>query len=456
MTYERRRIIPIVRFLTKDDIHEDMYSVVSVETQKNIRSVGTFAVSLVATPQLGSHHSSRDLQMFFYEQIGPMDVVEIAFRREDKETKVFTGIVDRVAKTISVSGDKVRAGVTVSGRDFQKIFIENNIVYHPMLESEHMGEKLKGTALEDLLKHLRLGYLFPNLETWLSQDLREAIRFIVEDVTVGYRGKVVVSIDKQTGKMNKKPIRDFIDTETGITPDMSDRIRAENASFQGRTWDLLRVVLGGNYVFYEIFVVTLTKERPAAKLILRPKPFDPSDWLSLKTWDDANKDHHRIEMTDVKEHHLGRSDLDTATFFKIVPANTMLEQDSEHVVEPEMLLEEMETYGLRAMGLTTTLDKLKGMTTDALREMQRRIKDWFKFNPWFEAGMVTLGGNEAIKIGEKALLPFNRIRWSDGKVYPESMFYIEGVKHTWRIGGPFLTRLKLTRGQPNDPSIWGT
>jgi hypothetical protein len=452
MKYDSRYVTPIVRFLTKENLHEDMYSVVSVETQTNIRSVGTFAVSLVATPKPGSRYSSSDLQMFFYEQLEPMDVVEIGFKQEGKETKVFTGLVDRCTKAVSISGNRIDAGVTISGRDFQKIFMEASVLYYPELDTEI--DKYKDTPIGPMLEQLRLGLtLLDEHRTWLNADIRTGYEFILEKLCAGFRTGVVCKLDKETGEPVKRRIRDFVDTKTGICPDPDDIIMSANEELRGKVWDLLRAVLGGNYFFYELFIVTISGKDPAATLILRKKPFDPEDWFSLATWDDPDSKHQTLDKADVKQIDLGRSDLDTATVFRMQPANTMVENVADFVVAPEMLVEAMDTYGVRALHVTTTLEKRNTITPESLKILQQNLKDWYQFNPWFEAGMVTVKGNPSIKVGEKAFLPFNRIRWADGKIYPESMFYIEGVRHRWRIGTAFETSVKLTRGQPAFKSI---
>jgi hypothetical protein len=390
--------------------------------------------------------------MFFYEQLEPMDVVEIGFKQDGKETKVFTGLIDRCTKAVSIAGNRVDAGVTISGRDFQKIFMESSVLYYPALDREI--DKYKDTAIGSLLEQLRVGLtLFEGRETWLNKDIRTAYDFIIEKLCAGFRTGVVCRLDKETGESVKRRIRDFVDTKTGISPDPDDIIMSANEELRGKVWDLLRAILGGNYFFYELFVVTISDKEPAATLVLRRKPFDEKDWLSLATWDDPDKNCQTLDKADVKQLDLGRSDLDTVTVFKIQPANTLVEVDADLVVAPEMLVEAMDTYGVRALHVTTTLDKKETITTESLRILQQNLKDWYQFNPWFEAGMVTVKGNPSIKVGEKAFLPFNRIRWADGKIHPESMFYIEGVRHRWRIGTPFETSVKLTRGQPAFKSI---
>jgi len=467
-------------------------SIESIETSKSINEIaGTFNIQL--KPNEGNIGKSSD---WWYDRFDPQDVIGITIdsdRNKDSDGKdkgaQFLGLVDVPQKNNVYGGESPSRGVTISGRDFGAILLDDDLVnireiflevkqdgaptgqiasLYEATEKE-IAEKLQGR--HPCFTPQCLAGIGPtlatdkNIFTFMDATVTDAVQFIFDNCT---SIRNLVYIDPK----EKILVRDMIDGKTYVKqrPGYVCVQTANLSSYQGNLLNFIREVLDND--FNELMVDTKDGK---SYLRVRPKPFDRTDdvvngikipngdpfsWESLKNFVDDEK-YHEIENCDILEETLYRSKENVFSVFKANPAAL---NDLEEVFGFTLKRATVDLYNLLRYGfkkteadIRTTYQGNDGkIIEDMFRECRDRLKNWNIYAPVYEKGTIKIKGNESIHVGDKIYLPQYKRSYiskemtsgDESTVNCEGFeFYVTGVKQRWAQEENFLSTLAVERGQ---------
>lgn len=238
---------------------------------------GTFVVDLVPAPTNGELVTQAEWESYLLRDIRPMDIVEIAIGEESANGigntwKTMLGVVSRVHRSRTQTGNSVSRSITISGMDFTKYFYVDSVTPSPELVSNEAAKEFfkdddarlkfliysRGTE-DDGTNIFYQGYNLPRVLYWILAKI-PAMR-----------------IDEIGGYGKKKLCEMF---KAAFTAFEDDRVwDISMTSYVGNISNFMNVAIDKD--FYELWVDTLPKNtvgndggyaRPV--VFCRPKPYD--------------------------------------------------------------------------------------------------------------------------------------------------------------------------------------
>jgi len=405
------------------------YAAIDVNTSKRLHNAaGAFRVSIL--PVIpgeqggGVGRRAREAQMAWYDRLRPMDLVSIAIGREEE---VMLGLVDQVTREEAVIGSRPRAVVTVTGRDFGKVWLVNRIKYIPAVASDP-----KDPGCARLLTNTIFGFRPQILAKGMS--IKKVVNVIMEEC----RG-----LDLRL--TNGKSVWDYVDYTTKVAIPEHFQLTAVNEApvFSGSMYNYIKSITDSP--FMEVWIESY---KGKAYLVLRETPFTRERWENLDTWegsfseDTGHERRHTISDSEIMRESLSRSDSEAFSIFQVLFANMpMSEEQLYNVIPPHIDCRLLREYGLNHLEVRMqTLSFLdEGTENPQVLERAARYRDWlyewYRHNPEFESGTIVIKGRPSIHVGDR--------------IYHETLgkeFYVEQVSHSWSVGRPFTTTLGVTRG----------
>ena len=80
---------------------------------------------------------------------------------------------------------------------------------------------------------------------------------------------------------------------------------------------------------------------------------------------------------------------------------------------------------------------------EEVRDARGRLLNWYRMNPAFETGSLTVLGRDEYRPGDKVFLPWAHPPAGDEK---GMYFYCSAVQWSWTVGQPYTTTMKIERG----------
>ena len=257
--------------------------VISLRTDKQLGpQAGTWSVELVPTQSVdGSLRITLDnFESVAYRMIKPMDIILIGIEATNhltgrQEENIFMlGIVDRVYKIKTQQGDSVSRAITISGKDFTKVFIKDEVAMAPeLVTNENLvaafgigGEKR--VQFMDWIRGLVNG---GQDNIFLDSHILQAVYWVVANMPA-------MQIDSTYFNGAAQPV-DFF--KVMLTGRLRDKLFDANMNmYSGNMVNYMCQLL--DMMFYEIWVDTLppgtvnnpSRDKATPVLIVRPKPYD--------------------------------------------------------------------------------------------------------------------------------------------------------------------------------------
>lgn len=401
--------------------------------------------------------------------VRPNAVVSIGF---DEPGGIVAGLVDSVRDVRRMGGPSAGASVTLSGSDFGKVLAVDHIV-HASLSVQESAAFFAAVQAVVGPDHALLQAL-PGV--WGPTDRDAVPTFIQQPI------QAVVDWLLKTGPSFRVPLLsnlggsglpgEYIRTDGSITSWNDGRISSEAPhTYQGNLWGFLRSLLDED--FYEIFLDCEPNgfELPDIRLTIRPKPFDERaiqplpvidpnglTWEDLKTRLDAKKD-WEIPIHEVcGDVELENSDADVFSYYLVTSEHELI--GNPDGLKEGLFYPAVDLFALTRAGLRSYEGRLSIMSSDIaakqrgevdydtevgaeVRNFRNRLVNWYRLSEYFETGSITVVGRDRYRIGDPVLLPWRMPMRGDR---PGVRYYCIGTTHSWSLGRPYTTTLRLTRG----------
>lgn len=360
----------------KDDI-------ISLTTVRNMTDdCPTFTINLVWRNDWFTNLASNDM------------VIITMQRPPEAKRKVMYGLIDDIRRSMDFSGTQPQRTVQVTGRGFNKAFVNFDIgVIQNMCTSSDSG-------------------FLANLSALQNASSAEAIKSIVES----YVGSVI-EYNFGNGKKFTSYFRKNLTCHDGeMYGDITNQF-----SYIGSLWNFIKEI--GNSPFDETFW-EVNNGYPT--LVHRETPFNKNKWTAL------NK--NIIEDYDIVNDGLGRSDLETYTLFRLTYA---FDDALSAGYNPLWYKPFYSKYGLSILEISTPYLTMDGgeTNTDTIKTFLIDLFNWNIKNNIFYNGSLTVKGMAKYKIGERVILHSENLE-----------FYVESVTQSFTLYGSWNTTLGLTRG----------
>lgn len=466
---------PLQKNETKIDVSKD---VMAFKVSKALgQPTGSFSITLLPRQRNGSNVANLRAPDLYYRSIRPNSLVSIGF---EEKGGIMLGMVDRVARTRNMSGPQGGQTIVITGRDIGKFLVNDNII------KSMMSAKSFGIYEPEITAALGPDHpiLLDLLGVWAPRNKTGEPTF----VGVGL-DKVVQFILEQTPSM-KVPVLSELGTKTPaefigensiftVTPLDDDQVFKDKAkSYQGNIWNFIWSSLDAD--LYEMWIDSVPDDSQPAfarpLLILRPKPFDEPglqfaetkenlkfDWKGLTTLVES-KTHHEILEDEILQESLGFDDSQSYSYYQITSQHDLMgspEGEQMGLAFPLIDFHNARNYGLKAYNtrlvnagadVTSNREDPKGYeqkTRLRVQEVRNRLFNWYRLNPYFETGSITVPGRDSFRIGDPVFLPH---QWGPVGEGRGMRYYCTHVEWSWTFGGHYTSTLGLTRGH-NDTML---
>lgn len=159
--------------------------------------------------------------------------------------------------------------------------------------------------------------------------------------------------------------------------------------------------------------------------VWRPVPFDYDDWTSITK--------HPINNKLIREQDIGKSDFEVINAYWVTPLNLSDTFTDVTSMIPVILDGQSAVkYGLQSFRVSTNIATVE---PDAIKVFSEKLYQWYKDNPQFLEGTITIKGRPNIRIGQRL--------YNEDTGYS---FYIESVSHNWTNYEEYTTTLEVSRG----------
>lgn len=457
------------------DVDED---VIAFNYSKTIDAPsGQFSVTLL--PRTGDAlDSAVNLRQVahYYRTVRPNHMVSLGV---DEDGGIMLGLVDRVARTHNHAGPSVSMAVTISGRCCGKVLEVDHVIRASLAVGEYpkFRRDIEAAIGDDTpLLDVLLGLWAPvdgsddGVPTFIGKSLDEVIEFILSQST-SMRLPLMADATGGTGKAS-----DYISVARSVTTWNADRIYSDSPSeYEGTVWSFVWGVIDPD--FYELRLDYQPNESrlPELELIVRPKPFDEQalQWAPTYeetglTWEKLTtqvhgRENHEIPFTDLVSANLGFGDGDALSYYLVTSQHDLIgnaNAQAEGLYYPLVDLYVARRFGLKAYQAQLSLvsadlqlkinqdDNYVSAVSTEVHEFRNRLFNWYRMNPWFESGSITVPGRDEYRCGDPVFLPWAIPAIGDE---PGLRYYCIGVSQSWQLGpagrvGQYLSTLSLTRG----------
>jgi len=464
--------------------------VVSLKAAKALdQPAGNWQMTVIPR-QSDSNQSKADIRRLakLYHSTELNSVMSIGF---DSPGGIMLGLVDRVSITRSMVGETVMQGLSLSGSDFGKTLAVDNIVLaslavpglrefirrievtlgpdHPLVVAlpgcwgppEDLGLPLVGPDEPSRGNRSRAA-----VPTFIGQPVETVVEWVLANAA-SIRIPLMAEVTGGTGKVS-----DFISTDFSITTWNDSRVFNDAMHTNvGSIWAFIMKVLDRD--FYEATLQTVPNGSALAnlELVIRPKPFD-SDLLAFaevsestgNTWESLRtlvkqREYHDIAFDEVFQEDIGVSDSGSLSYYMVTAKHELIGNPSalsEGLMYPLVDTFNAKKFGIRQYNSSLQLvngdirKKARGDTdydgevAAEVREFRNRLFNWYRLNPYFATGSMTVAGRDEFRPGDKI-----NASWAIPKIGTETgmQFYCPSVTWNWQYGGNYTSTLQLTRGQ---------
>ncbi len=368
--------------LTKNtDVDND---VISITTIRNMgQDCPTFSMNLV-------------WRNSWYTNLSPNDLIVIKMKRPpESKRSVFFGLIDDIRKVTDFSSGQPQRAVQVTGRGFNKAFINFEV-----------------GLVENLSVEFGQG--------WMANQLNL--------VGCGSSDNIQLVLDSFVGKAIKYSFGNGNSFEEhfqykGIPH--SGEILCDSTSYTsyvGSLWNFMKEL--GNPPFNETYW-EIEDEKPS--LIHRPTPFNKEDWISLNRT--------TIQDCEIVSDNTGRSDLETYTLYSV--ESSLFDDTASNYYLPLWYPPYYAKYGIKQLKVNTVYQLWddEDVSIDSIKQF---FVDLFNFNiknNVFGNGTIVVQGKASYKIGERVILESENME-----------YYVESVTQSFNCYGAWTTSLNVTRG----------
>lgn len=384
----------------------------------------------------------------YYHRLQPMDYFEFRFTRDYRYAEppiVMRGFTDHINMATGVDREgKPQRAYNVNGQDYGKVLDMAHIYYLKELQ-------------DDLVKIIGL----PSFEK-LQQ--KYGVNCDTEEPSV-IIGELLKPAQAQLDN-----IQQFYTIAPDFTYLGSENIYGRVAKFflttdDGTVWEIMQTL--SNNPWNELYVSDFES---GPTLVFRQAPFKDPFSGSLVQGSDSTyeKTLKTIAITpdDIKNVDLNRSDAEAKNYFFTNPIHNMFGNDIPyrcHALLSAQTINDLKSNpyaidvndrdaGLNRFGFRryemrsnyiTVNDEEIGTSETLAKELNRRIKEAYKYNSAFESGMLVLKGNTEIKPGYYLQLDTGY----GSAVKPE--YYVTSVEHSLSLeekAESFDTTVEVVRG----------
>jgi hypothetical protein len=489
-----KRYVPIVRvsFHTEDACYQlkgeqfdsitDFRSALAIDPTMTVTTVTT-------TKSLDTPAGAFTIQLVGAEWIDKIKandlvVIQMGYKKKASDPKdmpslstVMVGLVDTRRRVRSSGANTVMT--TITGRDFGKILLKENVKFYPALgqvnpdASPQAGEKffltqegwltlLRYFSNENMIKgtpatvlDVIMRFIMPKLNAveWTvwdesksnavpkKVDVTNVLRYNFAEVDLfvlptflaadSYEGSVWNLMERASAKPFTELFVDVRESSEAWNP--GDKPRVVNETIEQASDDSKTSFPKGNG-FYPTPRMGFGEDNSAVMVALRNTPFDKSMWEKLYT--------HDLQAEDVIDEDLSLSDNEHYNLFWAGTTINPLGIDLKLVAPPLWNEDQVKRYGLSPLevqieGLSLDpSDPTQSLALEGLsKSFTAKLKAWFENNHNYLSGTMNVRGVGSYKIGHRLL------RKGIGKE-----FYIEGVSQTFTMFETWTTSLQLTRG----------
>jgi hypothetical protein len=471
---------PTTETLSFDSVEKQ---VVSFAMQKSLsQPCGVFTAELIP------HGFPDDPEQPVYDQIHPLRQLAVVHIDDDPQP-VMVGFVDIVNDTGNVSGESGQRRIRIQGRDLGALCLLDQILF---LHNGHVVAST-GTPVDaddsavppQSIRNKRL--------VSISDNWGESITFRSPKEVISFAITFLLSLDITLA--NGATLERFFDYWSYLK-DEGDKVSPSNLrAFQGSLWNFLKKCIDS--VVYEMWCESglanredrqpfpeanlneLTRgvgfttspifgglpvddvafhrrmnasgtsgDGPMGFLRLRPLPFLKEYWDSTLTWCTGEPYHH-VRRSDIKEWSLGRSHLNSFSLFWTTPHNYGSGAVGNMAFQPTLDYRLLGMFGLRPLHAHISLmpldpDKFQDVFAEGnlsyATQWNKRFSGIYSNNHRRETGNIVVKGNTIYRCGDRVRVERQGVE--------DRLYYIEGVQHQWTFGGPFVSSLTLTRGEP--------
>lgn len=404
----------------------------------------------------------------------PNGVVSIGF---DEPGGIVLGLIDSIRRTRSLAGGRAQVALELSGSDFGKVLASDHIVHASLTVKDtpkFSADVLAITGPEHALLAALAGVWGPALgrdgvPTFLGAKVQDVVDWLLK---TGPSMQVpLLAAYGGTGRLGES-----IAAAASVATWDDGRIWSESPhNFNGTYWNFLRSILDED--FYELFIDTVPRllfgipqEIPTVQLTIRPKPFDEmaSKFLQVSespgiTWDKLTTRIDGLKHWEIGEHEvlsedLGISDADVFSYYLVTSEHELI--GNPDGLKDGLLYPTVDLYALQRAGLRAYEGRLSLVSADIaakqkgeadydrevaaeIVEFRNRLFNWYRLAEYYEAGAITVAGRDRYRIGDPVLLPWRMPLRGDA---PGVRFYVISTTHSWSIGAPYTTTLRLMRG----------
>jgi cell wall-associated NlpC family hydrolase/3D (Asp-Asp-Asp) domain-containing protein len=347
----------------------------------------------------------------WHKWVASNDLVIIQMHRPPEAlATVFVGLVDDCRKRVVVADNTVQRSISVVGRGLAKAFIRFDVGIVP--EAEYASTSV--------------GWLESAGITLAGSTPGSIVDAIWNTICVKH-------IDYKWS--NGKTLFDYARKSISDRPNLRLLDSSNIMNWQGSIHALLKEV--AEEPFYEVFW-EIENEYPT--LIVRPTPFNPSDWNNLPLI--------KIQDADVISDEVGRSDVETYSIYSVGAKTLFSPQDTYKTfgVLPYWNKEYAKKYGNSRLHVETAYTSVSSsedipLQTDTMRDLMKDLYNWNIKNNSMLNGTLVVKGSNKYKVG-------TRIIYTSTENGSENEFYVTSVTHTFVNFGRYTTTLGVTRGMP--------
>jgi hypothetical protein len=417
---------------------------VGVQTLKALGSAGQWQVSIKAGPRTEE----------FVDALQDDDWVDIEFYIGSRFWHVMRGSIDTLQHSVSVSNGATSETLTITGRDFTKVWEMTPLWFSPYLNNKLQTTSVASqlltakSSLQDRPDKVAQTYLFKFLRA-ISSD--NAVDWSLPESMPGVGDPAFISnvvFDNELYS-NVPPRRAY--NANSMTP-------------EGTLWEL--AVQMSDPTFIEFYTDVLGPSGSAIgfelndpnepisvsdskmSVVFRDRPFPivasagevgeyVDRWLDIPT--------AYINRQSIQSMSLTKGGHERSNAFWVQPVlGSEQTNKSVDIMKPLWNPESVKYHGMRRFDVTSRhiADIAAGANFDDLPRVQRYLlRDWYALNPFFRSGTVQLGhGRPDIKIG-------TRLQIAGRTETQEPMqYYIEAVQHSWSLRPGLRTNMEVTRG----------
>lgn len=403
--------------------------------------------------------------------LDPNQVVSIGF---EEDGGITIGLITDISRVDVMSGGSVTRALKISGHGMQKVLQQDQISRAILNFQDYpkFREQIAAALGENNPIIFDLPALFAptrpdGTPSFIGQGLKDVLDWILK-----YAPSMRLPILSSFGGPGLA--YEYFLTDRSVTSWITDQIYSESpGDYQGTVWGFIQSILDKDFLEVRVDTIPSKKQDPIPDihLILRPKPYTEKgmDWLPVTgdpglSWDDLTTfcdglPYHEIGTDKILNLNLNRSDRDAYSYYVVTSTFDLL--GNPQAMSSGLFYPVVDTYIAAHFGqrkyetrLTMVGGDIKERVSIAssdysvevstqVFEARNRLVNWYRLNPWFLSGSVTVAGKDRYRAGDPILLPHVTPPHSSEA---GTVFYCTQVSWQWSMGQPYLCTLQLTRG----------